>query len=344
MKKLDNEGRKEKGESIHPSLIAINLLFPGGVTIDAQIAAMEIRIKRGVSSKEIFALNESIWTEYEKGVTPEDFAMAVEKIRKLKELVESEGIVGETLANILLTESRLVYYRDKKSGSQSDEACQIAMTGLQHAQEPGTKVSLYNVASDTMGELVGDYKRSVELADSSCVIAKTGSDVDLGKAENNAALRYLNLAKRFVDFGENEKAKTAFNNAIAHFEKALDAHQKAGNKRQSGHAHNNMILCYQGLANLVKDFHRIEMCDRAISQAQLAQKAYGDHPKNALHAISANYRKGKTYELRAELTESSVYLLRAIQCYAENAMKAIELEKWEKVKQELDNIQKIVQK
>ena len=344
MKKLKNEGRKEKGEQIHTSLVAINLLFPGGVTIDAQIAAMGVRMKRGVSSKEISALNESIWSEYEKAILPGDFAIAVKQIRKFKELVESEGIVGETLAKILLTESRLVYYRDKKAGSQSDEAYQIAMKGLEHSEEPGTKVSLYNIASDTMGELVGDYERSVELADSSCVIAKTGSDVDLGKAENNVALRHLNAAKRFLGSGREKEAKEAYYSALTHFQNAMDAHANAGNNRQIGHAHNNMILCYQGLANLVEVFHKIEMCESAISQAQLAQKAYGDSQENALHAISANYRKGKTYELEAKISGLPKCLFDAIQCYTENAMRALELGKLEKVRQELDNIQKIVQK
>lgn len=343
MKKLENEGRKERGTPIDTnSLVAINLLFPDGITIDAKIGAIEMQ--KTTSEDSIKALNEQMWNEYERGITSKDFAMAVEQIRKLEQIAEANGIVGETKARIYLTKSRLVYFRDKKADMQSAEAYRIAMEGLEYAEEPGTKVSLYNVASDTMAELVGDYERGVELADASCEIAKTGSDVDLGKAENNAALRHLNAAKQFVDSGKEEEAKEAYFNAITHFQNAMDAHANARNSRQLGHAHNNMILCYQGLSGLVEDFHRIEMCNAALEQAELAKKAYGDSPENALHAISANYRKGQTFELEAQIIGLPRYLFNAIQCYTENAIKSVDLEKWGKAKQELDNIQKVVLK
>jgi uncharacterized coiled-coil protein SlyX len=319
-----------------------------GKSIEESITELEARIV--VSEITIQELNDMIWGEgYEKGITPEQFAEAVVYLRRLKEIAKANEIKGETMAKILLTESRLVYYRDKKAGTKSDEAYHIAMEGLKYAEEPGTKVSLLNVASDTKAKLVDDLKKASELASESCEIAKDGSDEDWGKAENNAASRLLDLANEFVSSNETEKAKSAFYNAIAHFKKALKAHQKAGNDRQTGHAYNNMILCYQGLAGIVNDSRKIEMCDKALEQAELAKEAYGDNPKNAIHFISANYRKGKTHELKAEMYGlQSIYLFinlfYAIQCYTENAVKAVKLENWKKVEQELDNIQKVLQK
>jgi tetratricopeptide (TPR) repeat protein len=294
-----------------------------GKTIEESIAEMETRIV--VSGMTIQELNDMIWGEgYEKGITPEQFAEAVAYIRRLQEIAERNEVEGEAKARIFLTESRLVYYRDKEAGTKSDEAYTIAMEGLKYAEKPGTKVSLLNVASDTKAKLVDDLKKASELANESCAVARDGSDEDWGKAENNAALRLLDLANRLVSSDDIEKAKSAFYNAIEHFKKALEAHQKAGNKRQIGHAHNNMILCYQRLAKIVKDSRKIEMCNKALEQAELAKKAYGDSPKNAIHAISANYRKGKTHELKAEMYAlQSVYLFinlfYAIQCYTENA-------------------------
>jgi hypothetical protein len=308
-----------------------------GKTIEESIAEMETRIV--VSGMTIQELNDMIWGEgYEKGITPEQFAEAVAYIRRLQEIAERNEVEGEAKARIFLTESRLVYYRDKEAGTKSDEAYTIAMEGLKYAEKPGTKVSLLNVASDTKAKLVDDLKKASELANESCAVARDGSDEDWGKAENNAALRLLDLANRLVSSDDIEKAKSAFYNAIEHFKKALEAHQKAGNKRQIGHAHNNMILCYQRLAKIVKDSRKIEMCNKALEQAELAKKAYG-----------ANYRKGKTHELKAEMYAlQSVYLFinlfYAIQCYTENARKAIKLENWKKVEQELENIQKVVDK
>jgi tetratricopeptide (TPR) repeat protein len=320
-----------------------------GKTIEENIVEMEARI--GVSKAEIIALNQRIWDkEYlENVVTSEDFAIAVGHSRRLEEVAKANGITGETMAGILLTQADSAYYRDKKAGKASDEAYKIAMRGLEHAEKPGTKVSLLNIASNAKAELVNDFERASELADESCEIAKHGSDVDWGKAENNAALKWLNLANRLVSSDETEKAKSAFYNAIEHFKKALEAHKKAGNTRGQGHAHNNMILCYQGLAKIVRDSRKIGMCDKALEQAELAKKAYGDDPGNAIHTISANYRKGQTYELKAEMYAlQSVYLFinlfYAIQCYTENLARALELDKPEKVKQELANIQKVIDK
>jgi tetratricopeptide (TPR) repeat protein len=344
IKKLKNLGRDDEGEPINPDLVTISSLFDDGITIEAEIAAISIRMKKRISAKEILALNELIWNEYKTAVTPDDFAIAARQVRKFREIVEAEGILGETLARIFLTESRLVYYRDKKTGTKSDEAYHIAMKGLEYAGEPGTKVSLYNVASDTKAELVGDYKQGVELANKSCEIAEDGDDVDLGKAYNNAALRYLNLANRFVGSGKEDDARIAFDNAIEHFKKALEAHERAGNTRGQGHAYNNMILCYQGLAGLASIFSvfgRMDMYNKALEQAELAKKAYGDNPENAIHVLSANYRRGQTYELMASITGTPQYLFSAIQCYAENLARALELGKTAKARKELGNIQKI---
>lgn len=321
-----------------------------------EITRMEMEldeIKRGqkvVSEEDIRKFNEQIWQEgYEKAITPEDFAKAVELSATLEEIAEKNKFFGETMGRICLTGARLIYYRDKKAGKASNEAYEKAMKGLEYAEDVGTKVSLYNVASDAMNELVRDHKIAAELAEKSCRVAEeSGDDVAIGKAENNVALRYLNTAKQFAsqEQRQNREAKASYEKAISHFKKVQRAHQRAGDNRQIGHAHSNMILCYVGLAGISEnDSAILFICDQALVHAKLAIKAYGGlgDERNRFHALGANYRKGVAFRERARYSGKQEDLIEAIRCFTENATIYFELGKFEKVKQELTNIAETIE-
>lgn len=305
----------------------------------------ELNNRGKIGEEEVRMLNEKIWQEeYEEAITPEDFARAVKHSADVEKIAEKNKFLGETMGRICLTSARLIYYRDKKAGKISKEAYEKAMKGLKHAEYLGTKVSLYNVASDTMGELIKDYNIAFELADKSCEIAKeSNSDVVIGKAENNTALRYLNFAKQPINSGKTEKseiAKDSFEEAILHFRRASIAHQKAKDNRQIGHAYSNISLCYIELSKIPGMMKSINLCNLAIENAVNAIKAYGGlkNERNKFHALGANYRMGIAFRERAVYSSLSDDLIEAVRCFTENATIYFKLGKFEKVEQELKNI------
>lgn len=305
----------------------------------------ELNNREEIGEEEIRMLNERIWQEeYEKAITPEDFARAVEHSADIEKIAEKNKFFGETMSRICLTGARLIYYRDKKSGKASKEAYKKAMKGLNYAEYAGTKVLLYNVASDVMGELIKDYNIAFELADKSCEIAKeSNSDVVAGKAENNTALRYLNFAKQLINSGETEKlekAKDSFQEAILHFTRANIAHQRAKDNRQIGHALSNISLCYIELSKIPGIAKSRNLCDLAIENAENAIRAYGglENERNKFHALGANYRMGAAFRERAIYSSVSDDLIEAVRCFIENAIIYLKLGKFKKVEQELKNI------
>lgn len=223
--------------------------------------------------RELLSRNFLIWVhDYSKG----NFAQSKRKSSDLYKLAIEWGANSETLASILITKSWSEYYVDKNGNTRTDVSYVSAQEGLARLTDlentsviHGMRSSLLEVAGLCQAYLVNEKDSEIEILFQQSVdeAQKSGFKTAIGEAKNGFALGLISPMRRsFID-------------AIPLFEEVAKIQGEERNKRGEGHAHNNLVVCY----NETKQF------EKAVEEADKALVLYED--PNLNHSFSARFRK-----------------------------------------------------
>ena len=183
---------------------------------------------------------------------------------------------SETMAEIIADKAWNEYYVDKNGTTKTNTSYNSANEGLLKLRDSEDTPSihslrsrLYEVAGLSQAYLVDEadepaeqlFRQSVEEAEKSQSLER------VGEAKNGFALWLISPKQK------------KFEEAIPFFQGVAKTQEEIGNKRTAGHAHNNLVVCY----NETKQF------EKAIEEADKALELYED--PNLNHSFSARFRK-----------------------------------------------------
>ena len=288
------------------------------------------------SDKTYYDRSAEIWKkDYKSG----EYAEAIKKYKELFNGAKENNASDEELADILSNWAWPQYYFDKNKKTENGEtkpatAYNLAMQGIEKIkdlEEPkhdSMRSLFYLVAGLTKAYVVKEKGPDVEtLFNQSLEWAKKSKDDErIGAATNGYGL-YLVYEERYQE-------------AIPHFDRAAEIQNKQGNKREAGHAHNNLAKCYNQIGFNTSDRdERANLFKEAINEADKALKLYNSD-NDIDHFLSAGYRKSQSHMALGQFTE-------ALKIYDSNIAiitnhpTLSKKHKEEKIKQQKNNIEKI---
>lgn len=244
-------------------------------------------------NKNFLKRNDRVWNEsYLKGHHSECKRESNDLYKEAKE----SGVASEVLANILVTRSWCEYYFDKNGTTKTNTSYLSAKEGLEKSKNPVTRSQLFEVAGLTEAYIVDEkdepaeplFKHSVEEAE------KTENRIRIGEAKNGFALYLISPKQKH------------YKEAIPLFEDVAQIQEEEKNKRGAGHAHSNLILCY----NETKGF------EKSIEEADKALKLYDD--PNLNHSFSARFRKSLALRGLGKENKDKKYFDQALAIYEEH--------------------------
>ena len=183
---------------------------------------------------------------------------------------------SETMAKIIADKAWNEYYVDKNGTTKTSTSYLSAKEGLGKLQdlEDTPKIHflrsrLFEVAGLCQAYLVDEadepseplFRNSVEEAEKSGLVER------IGEAKNGFALWLISPRQK------------RFEEAIPLLEDVARVQEEVGNRRTAGHAHNNLVVCY----NETRQF------EKAIAEADKALDLYVY--QNLNHSFSARFRK-----------------------------------------------------
>lgn len=250
--------------------------------------------------REILSRNFRIWiASYSKG----DFQTARQDASALYETAKKWKINPETLASVLITKSWSEYYVDKSSNARTNASYLSAREGLMKLQNLkktpivySIRSSLFEVAGLCQAYLVDEkdakaeplFRHSIDEA------KKSGFKSVIGEAKNGLALWLVSPKQK------------CFKEAIPLFKEVAEIQKGENNKRGEGHAHNNLILCYNETGQFAK----------AVEEADKALELYAD--PNSNHSFSARFRKSLALRKLGKATKDKKYFEQALAIYEEH--------------------------
>ncbi len=222
---------------------------------------------------ELLTRKERVWNDfYLKG----NFPGAKPIYDELHKTAYEWQVDSETMAEIIGDKAWNEYFLDKNGTTKTNTSYVSAREGLEKLKgsENSPKIHalrsrLFEVAGLCEAYLVDEadepseslLRNSVEEAEKSEVAER------IGEAKNGLALWLISpKQKRFED-------------SIPLFEDVARVQEEIGNKRTAGHAHNNLVFCYNETGNF----------EKAIEEADKALELYED--LNLNHSFSARFRK-----------------------------------------------------
>lgn len=247
--------------------------------------------------RELLSRNFKIWIEsYSKG----NFESASHDYSALYETAKELNADPETLASIIIGKSWSEYYVDKNGKTKTNASYLSAQEGLAKLQDlqntpvvHAMRSSLLEVAGLCQAYLVDEkdskaeplFRHSIEEAE------KSGFKTTIGEAKNGFALWLISPQKKH------------FKEAIPLFEEVAEIQKGENNRRGEGHAHNNLILCY----------NEIGQFEKAVEEADKALELYED--PNLNHSFSARFRKSIALRGLGKERRDKNYFDQAIKIY-----------------------------
>lgn len=206
----------------------------------------------------------------------------------------------ETMAEIIADKAWNEYYIDKNGTIKTSTSYFSAKEGLEKLRNsvdlPQIHVlrsRLFEVSGlcevylvdevDEPGEPL--FKNSVEEAE------KSGVAERIGEAKNGFALWLISPKQK------------RFDEAIPLFGDVAQVQEEIGNKRTAGHAHNNLVVCYNETGRF----------EKAVEEADKALELYGD--PNLNHSFSARFRKSLALRGLGKEKRDKSYFDQAIKIY-----------------------------
>lgn len=250
--------------------------------------------------REILSTNFRIWiASYSKG----DFETARQNASDLYEIAKKWRINPETLAAVLITKSWSEYYVDKNGKARTNASYLSAREGLTKLQNSkktpiayAIRSSLFEVAGLCQAYLVDEkdakaeplFRHSIEEA------KKSGFKSVIGEAKNGLALWLVSPKQK------------CFKEAISLFKEVAKIQKEENNKRGEGHAHNNLVVCYNETGQFAK----------AVEEADKALELYAD--PNLNHSFSARFRKSLALRKLGKERKDKAYFDQALAIYEEH--------------------------
>lgn len=249
---------------------------------------------------ELLSRKQRVWNEfYLKGNFPES------KVR-LDDLFETAlewQVDSETMTEIIADRAWSEYFIDKNGITKTKTSYISAKEGLEKLKDlenspniHALRSRLFEVAGLCEAYLVDEadepgeplFRNSVEEAEKSGVTGR------IGEAKNGFALWLISPKEK------------RFEEAIPLFQDVARTQEEIGNKRTAGHAHNNLVICYNETGQF----------EKAIEEADKALELYED--PNLNHSFSARFRKSIALrELGKERRDKS-YFNQALVIYEEH--------------------------
>lgn len=210
---------------------------------------------------------------------------------------------SETMADIITDKAWNEYYVDRNGTTKTNTSYVSAKEGLEKLGRlenlpkiHALRSRLFEVAGLCEAYLVDErdepaetlFRSSVEEAEKSRIAER------IGEAKNGFALWLISpKQKRFAD-------------AIPLFEDVARTQEEINNKRTAGHAHNNLILCYNETGQF----------EKAVQEADKALALYED--PNLNHSFSARFRKSLALRGLGRERKDRIYFDQALEIYEEH--------------------------